>query len=322
MHSKNGGIMKNLHPLVALSKDYLQEKSLSSVTIKTYNIVFKHYIIYLTKHDILYAKTSDVIDYRESKRSLGYSSSWIHIQISALKGLYRYLRLHQDRLGISEMYAYDIMEPIKNERIKRRVKKPILSILEAKQMILHTLDNRKYVWDYRDHAIVYLMLTSGLSIVEIVRAKREDYQVVNGLQRLFVQGKKNTSHVVHVSSGAKAAVDDYLRVRLDDNPYLFVAHKQSSPNKALSRTFFSQMFLRVLRVCGLCGKGITPHCLRHTAATLNLQRGGSLEQTRALLRHVNIQSTQVYKDYLDRLHDETEAQIDAFLFQEESELMP
>ena len=314
--------MKNLHPLVALSKDYLQEKSLSSVTIKTYNIVFKHYIIYLTKHDILYAKTSDVIDYRESKRSLGYSSSWIHIQISALKGLYRYLRLHQDRLGISEMYAYDIMEPIKNERIKRRVKKPILSILEAKQMILHTLDNRKYVWDYRDHAIVYLMLTSGLSIVEIVRAKREDYQVVNGLQRLFVQGKKNTSHVVHVSSGAKAAVDDYLRVRLDDNPYLFVAHKQSSPNKALSRTFFSQMFLRVLRVCGLCGKGITPHCLRHTAATLNLQRGGSLEQTRALLRHVNIQSTQVYKDYLDRLHDETEAQIDAFLFQEESELMP
>lgn len=78
------------------------------------------------------------------------------------------------------------------------------------------------------------------------------------------------------------------------------------------------MFPRVLKACGLEDSGITPHCLRHTAATMNLLRGGSLEQTRQLLRHVDIQSTQVYVRYIERMKDDSEHQIESFILKEEA----
>ena len=109
--------MKN-HHLERLSERYLLEKTFSSATVKSYKIVFKYYIIYLKENYIDYAKTSDIIQYRESRRTLGYSTHYIYIHMSALKGLYRYLRINQKRLDLSTQYAYDIMVPIKNERIK------------------------------------------------------------------------------------------------------------------------------------------------------------------------------------------------------------
>jgi integrase/recombinase XerD len=78
------------------------------------------------------------------------------------------------------------------------------------------------------------------------------------------------------------------------------------------------MFRRVLKDCGLENSGITPHCLRHTAATMNLLRGGSLEQTRQLMRHANIESTLVYRDHIERMKDDSENQIEKFILKEES----
>jgi len=111
---------------------------------------------------------------------------------------------------------------------------------------------------------------------------------------------------------------DYLNKRKDENPYLFITHKNSSQDGHLSRTFFMDMFHRVLNDCGLKDSGITPHCLRHTAATMNLLRGGSVEQTRQLLRHVEIQSTLVYVHHIERMKDDSEYQIESFILKEEA----
>jgi integrase/recombinase XerD len=173
------------------------------------------------------------------------------------------------------------------------------------------------MWHYRDHAIMYLMLTSGLRVYDIVKALRENYQTINGIKQLILpgSGKNVEDECVKLSSGAIAALDEYLHKRRDRNPYLFISHKLVSYDGALSRTFFRGMFARVLKECGLDHLGITPHCLRHTAGILNLQRGGSLEQTRHLLRHVSIQSTLVYQDYLNRIEDQSEALIEAFILE-------
>ena len=80
------------------------------------------------------------------------------------------------------------------------------------------------------------------------------------------------------------------------------------------------MFDRVLKDCGLDDTNITPHSLRHTAATLNLLRGASLESTRQLMRHVNIQSTLVYAHHIERMKDDSENQIEKFILGEECAL--
>ena len=314
----------NPHPLLALSRIYLQNQSFSVSTLKTYRIVFQQYINYLTENKIEFATTRDVINYREHKRSLGYSSSWLYIQISALKGLYRYLRLHHARLGLPQGYAYDLMKPIKNGAMKPTLKKPILSYTQAKQLLLHTKTHRQSFWHYRDHAILYLMITSGLSVYEVVHALRIDYTVSEGIGMLRVmagKGKKRAKDWLKLSSGANIALQEYLTLRKDDNPYLFISRRHPSRNGALSRTFFRDMLPRVLKDCGLDGLGITPHCLRHSAAIFNLERGGSLEQTRQLMRHKEISSTLVYQDYLNRLKDDSEAAIERMLLSEREGLV-
>ncbi len=307
------------HPLEALSQRFLSDNSFSSSTLKSYGIVYKKFIQYLKENEIEFAKTSDVIRYREYRRTLGDSTYYVYIHICALKGLYSYLRMNQKRLNLPTLYAYDIMLPIKNENIKPRITKPILSIEQARHMILRTKEIRKSFWHYRNHAIVYLMLTSGLRSIEILRAKREDYKLVLGQWLLYFAPHKNNSNVeyVKVSKGASEALNDYLNLRHDDNPYLFITHKHGITKNPLSRMFFQDMFRSVLKSCGYENSGITPHCLRHTAATINLQRGGSVSQTKQFLRHANIESTLVYVRHIERLKDDSERQIEQYIFKEE-----
>ena len=65
------------HPLEDLSERFLNEQNLSQSTIKSYRICFKYYLVYLKENDILFAKTSDVIHFREGLRKSGYSSYYI-----------------------------------------------------------------------------------------------------------------------------------------------------------------------------------------------------------------------------------------------------
>ena len=308
-----------MHPLETLAERYLKEKNIAPATLKSYRIAFKKFIAYLKENAIEYARTSDVVYYREHRRDLGHSSHYIYIDICALKGLYHYLKVNRKLLNLPKQYAYNIMEPVKNERIKHRIKKTILSPAQAKHLLLHSKKTRNYIWHYRDHAILYVMLTSALRPVEIIRAKRSDYQTHEGIPKLYVQGNAQ-NEFVKLSKGAMEALNDYLNKRKDDNPYLFIAHKKPSNKGYLSRTFFKDMFPRVLKRVGLDGVNITPHCLRHTAAIINLQRGASIEETRMLMRHSNIQSTLVYKDYMDRLSDDSEFEIEKFILKEEGDM--
>jgi integrase/recombinase XerD len=310
----------NNHPIELLIIQYLSEKDITRGTWELYNTVLKQYSLYLKEHQILYAKTSNVINYREWKRGQGYSVRWIYHQISAIKGLYQYLRLNQKRLDLPIEYTFDITESIKNEQIKNRISKPILTISQAKHLILCTKKIRKYIWHYRDHAMIYMMITTGLRSIEIRRARKKDLRVVNNQLVLYVQGKgrKSRDEYVKISPGVKEAINDYLNKRKDKNPYLFISHSKHTDIPYLSRTFFIRMFKRVLEDCDLEETKITPHSLRHTAATLNLLRGGSLEETKRFMRHTNMSSTLVYAHHINRLKDDSQNQIEKFILGEES----
>jgi integrase/recombinase XerD len=307
------------HPLIELSEKYLATKVLSQATLKSYRITFKLYTQFLIEKKILFAKTSDVIAYREMMRIKGCSSSYIHIHISALKGLYRYLKHSQEADGLLGHYAHDIMVPVKDERIKHRLDKPILTLEEAKHLILKSKENRHNLWEFRNHAMIYLMITSGLRPIEIVQAKRSDYQIVQEKAILEVSNKGNSSNkdIICLSKGAKEALDDYLDLRHDDVPYLFISHKQLSKDGHLSRMFFIEMFRSVLKASNLSHTKITPNSLRHTAGIINLQRGASILETKQLLRHENIKSTLIYQTYIERLSDQTEHELDRFILKED-----
>ncbi|MDY0277008.1 MAG: tyrosine-type recombinase/integrase [Acholeplasma sp.] len=309
------------HPLENLSEIYLRSQNFSLRTLKSYRTAYKYFILYLKEREIIYAKTRDVIGYRDEKRNLGYSTYAIHIHLCALRGLYRYLNVHHQELKLPDVYLYDIMKSLQNEKIKNQLNKHILSMDEAKQLIMESKRIRKYTYHYRNHAIVYLMLTAGIRRDEIIRLKRDDYTVTDGAGYLTMR-KKNPfeDQVVKLSAGGKLALDEYLMRRKDDCPYLFVSSKQMSKNGSLSHTFFQNIFPRILEDCGLSDRGITPHVLRHTAGVINLMRGGSILETQKFLRHQSIASTLVYQDYIDKMNDRSEELIEAFILKEDGYL--
>jgi integrase/recombinase XerD len=306
------------HELETLGELYLKDKNLSRMTLKAYRGALRSYVTYLRKHQITYATTADIIRYKAYRKSLGHSAAYIYINFSFLKGFYRYLKTNARKLNLPVAYQYDVMAPIKNQSLTHHIHKRILTKEEARYLILKTKDMRHEIWQYRDHAIIILMLTSGIRPFEINHLKRSNYQIHGGEQILYIEVKGifDKTSFVKVSKGTKKAIDDYLLLRTDDNPYLFISHRCRSKTGMLSRSFFQHMFKRLLKNVAFQDLKITAHVLVHTAAIINLKRGGSLVSTQVLMRHQEISSTKVYEDYLYKMSDQSSEAIDAFILRE------
>ncbi len=306
------------HELENLGELYLRDKNLSKMSLKAYRGALKIYVSYLKINQITYATTADIIRYKAYRKSLGHSAVYIYIHLSFLKGFYRYLKTNARKLNLPVAYHHDVMAPIKNQSLTHHIHKRILTKEEARYLILKTKEIRESIWQYRDHAIIFLMLTSGIRPFEINHLKRSNYQIVGGEQILYIEvnGRFDETSFVKVSKGAKKAIDDYLCLRTDDNPYLFISHRCRSKTGMLSRSFFQHMFKRLLKNAAFQDLKITAHVLVHTAAIINLKRGGSLVSTQVLMRHQEISSTKVYEDYLYKMSDQSSEAIDAFILRE------
>jgi integrase/recombinase XerC len=69
-----------------------------------------------------------------------------------------------------------------------------------------------------------------------------------------------------------------------------------------------------LQQIGLDSDRLTAHSLRHTAATLNLLNGASIEETQQLLGHSNINTTLIYAHALERASNNSESRIAGAIF--------
>jgi site-specific recombinase XerD len=307
------------HHLESIYKTYLLEKDILQETRRLYTIVLRQYIRYLQENNIEHAKTSDILKYRQQLRDKGSSINWIYNNIVVIKGFYRYLRANHKRLQLPDVYLYDVTEYIKNVKGKTRIAKNNLTLEQAKHLILWTKENRKYIWHYRDHAIIYLMITTGLRSIEIRRAKKKDFIMQDGQWLLYIQGKgrEEADEYVKVTDNVAKAIKEYLDKREDNFQHLFVSHSIRSKYPGLTRYFLTDMFKRVLKKCGMEDTKLTPHALRHAAATFNLLRGGSLESTRQLLRHKDINTTLIYAHHIERMKNDSEQQIENFILREE-----
>lgn len=249
---------------------------------------------------------------KKTLKDKGYSAYYIHIYISALRSLYRYLKFNQHRLNLEANYAYNIMDGVKSEKIK-----PVLTLNEAEHLLNATKNNRKNIYDYRNYAIICLMLTAALSPFEVIHLKATDYKIINDKRLLMILKKQHTNpDIIQLSKGVVDAINDYLVLRKSDNPYLFISQNHTTKKGHLSRTFFYYMFKGLKHKYNLTYTGLTPHGLRHTAAYLNLLSGASLESTNKLLRHVNMASTKMYQTFYKNLKSESSTNIEAYILKE------
>jgi integrase/recombinase XerC len=144
----------------------------------------------------------------------------------------------------------------------------------------------------RDHALVELLYATGARVSELVGVDVDDVDPVR--RTLLVHGKGARDRVVPF--GVPAG-DTLQRWMASGRPHLAVP----SSGKALflgvagHRLGVRQARERVNRLSVAAGLDrISPHGLRHSAATHLLDGGGDLRSVQELLGHATLSTTQIY----------------------------
>lgn len=173
----------------------------------------------------------------------------------------------------------------------------------------------------RDRAIIMLMITAGLRCIEIARANIEDIRNAGADTILYLQGKGKNSKddYVKISHTTLKAIMAYLQTRKDANPTdpLFTSEANRNAGGRLTTISISRIVKNAMQAAGYNSNRLTAHSCRHTAATLSLLSGGTIQETQQLLRHANINTTMIYLHNMNRMQNNSEQRIDDLIFKED-----
>jgi len=142
----------------------------------------------------------------------------------------------------------------------------------------------------RDLALLAFLYNTGLRVGELCALNRADVQLpADGWGQVQLVGKGRRLRWVPINSHARRLLEDYLALRGDDNPALFL---NRSGNRFSVRGV-ALLVNRYLRRIGITDRS-GPHLLRHTFATHALRARPNLRAVQELLGHSSVTTTQRY----------------------------
>lgn len=142
----------------------------------------------------------------------------------------------------------------------------------------------------RDLAMITLMCRLGLRCAEVAGLQLEDIDWPGGT--ILVRGKDGRTDRMPVPADAGAAVVAYLTGGRPPACTRAVFVSARAPFRPLQSSSVSCVVARAARRAGL--GTVHGHRLRHTAATVTLNAGASLEEVAQLLRHDGVATTVIY----------------------------
>lgn len=276
-------------------------------TVETYSRALRRFFHFLADRSITQPVREDVLAFREELRTRCKPGT-VQLYIIAVRQFFKWTA--------QEGLFPNIAENIKGAKLDRGHKKDYLTSAQARD-ILNSV-KRDSVRGLRDYAILALMLTTGLRTIEVARANIEDMKRAGDSTVLYIQGKgrDGRAEYVKVAAPAERAIRDYLTAAgtPERGLPLFGSLADKNKGRTLSTRSVSRIVKMRLRAAGYDDERLSAHSLRHTAGTLNLLNGGTLEETQQLLRHSNINTTMIYIHHLQRAANNSEDRIAAAIF--------
>ena len=287
-----------------LFKKFLTAKIVKGCTDRTIYFYRKSLdFIFERIHKTVDEVTTDDIRYYLAIRQKrdGISKTTANNELRVLSSFYQYLQ--------SEEIV--IKNPVlKIEKIKeRKKKKEAFTELEVERI-------REAARNYREKAIVDVLLSTGCRVSELVNIKISD---ING-DKMVVHGKGEKDRIVYLNAKAVISLEKYLKERNDNNPYVFCGGIFSKNDKNMISKYQSakngewyknpglitdnthtdkgtvEQLMRKLKKRSGIETGCYPHKFRRTCATMALRRGMPIEQVSKMLGHESIETTQIYLD--------------------------
>jgi integrase/recombinase XerD len=154
--------------------------------------------------------------------------------------------------------------------------------------------DRTTVKGRRDAAILEFLYGTGARVTEAVGLDLEALDLVEHTARLT--GKGGRQRLVPLGSAARSAIEAWLPDRLNlrrpgrDDGAVFLNIR----GRRLTRQAVFDIVRTAAGRAGIPVERVSPHVLRHSAATHMVEGGADLRTVQEMLGHATISTTQVY----------------------------
>ncbi len=257
------------------------ERGLSRNTVAAYRRDLTQYLTYL---DGRAATTARVGGFVKSLHDRGLASSSVARKTAAVREFHRF-RVAE---GLARDDPTRLMEPARRPRAL-----PKALTLDEVMALLETPEATTPL-GRRDRAILEFLYATGARVSEVVGLDLEDIDLDSG--SAIVTGKGDKQRLVPLGGFAVRSIEAYLPDRLAmrtpgrDPGALFL----NARGGRLTRQGLWGIVRKAAGRAGIAAERVSPHVLRHSAATHMVERGADLRSVQQLLGHATITTTQVY----------------------------
>lgn len=191
---------------------------------------------------------------------------------------------------LSSFFSWSAAEGYLDKNIMIAVKPIKYEVNQRKALTSYELEKVRAACEtIREEALIETLYSTGCRVTELVRLNRSDVNLDTGEVILF--GKGNKHRKSYLTAKAILTLKKYLDTREDNCEALFI--KERKPFTRMGKCGIEKVVGDIGRKADLEGK-LYPHLIRHTFASLSLQRGMDVTEIQKILGHSNISTTMIY----------------------------
>lgn len=284
-----------IHPLEPQVEVYLSalavERGLSRNTVTAYRGDLEGYLAFLEGEE----PTPELVDgYLASLHERGMEASTVARKLAAVRGFHRFLVAEGESEEDPTRFA---------ETPRSRLGFPkALDVHEAIGLV--EAPPTDTVLGRRDRAMLETLYGTGVRVSELVGLDLAELDL--DTRSALVTGKGSKQRLVPLGRPAAEAIEDYLPGRLElrrpgDDPGAVFLNARGG---RLTRQGVFGIVRKHAQRAGIPAARISPHVLRHSAATHMVEGGADLRTVQEILGHASVSTTQVYtRMSLRHLHE-------------------
>jgi integrase/recombinase XerD len=277
--------------LITAIEEYLaslrSERGLSRNTVTAYARDLQQYAEFLAEQGEMETSAitpAGVKAFVAAIAATGVAASTVARKVAAVRGLHRFL--------VAEgLAAHDPAAQVDSPKLPSSLPKALT--VDQIERLLEGPDPSTPL-GLRDRALLEFMYASGARVAETVDLQLVDIDLIE--RSALVTGKGAKQRIVPLGRLAVEALERYLPVRLelkrggDDPGWVFLNVRGGK----LSRQGVFLIVRRSAVAAGLETDEVSPHVLRHSAATHMVEGGADLRTVQEILGHASISTTQIY----------------------------
>lgn len=143
--------------------------------------------------------------------------------------------------------------------------------------------------DYREKALIEMFYSTGCRVSEMAILKKTDINFNTKEVHLFGKGSKHRTS--YINARAEVALKKYWATRTDNDESVIATVRR--PYRGITKPQIEQIVHQIGERSGI-GRPLYPHLIRHTTATMSLERGMNVTELQKMLGHQKLDTTMIY----------------------------